>query len=68
MDSFDYEILEDGTIKTTMGKIGAQNHQSAEAFLALVAKLTGGKTTRDTRGDHAQVHTHEHGDDHVHNG
>jgi hypothetical protein len=59
------QILEDGTVKVTTGKIGAQNHMSADAMLAYLAKLLGGKTTIESRGDHAHVHTH--GEDHVHN-
>lgn len=58
---FTGEVLEDGTIKTTTGKIGAQFHQAAEAFMKMIAQLTGGKTTIATRGD-AHTHTHHHGE------
>ena len=70
MNDFQIEILADGTIKSTSGKFGAQNHASAEAFLAMVAKLTGGTTDRRAHGSHAmhhhhagqeQTHTHEGG-------
>ena len=60
MDELAIEILEDGTIKTTSGKVGAQNHQNAEAFLAAIARMTGGKTQRAPRGD-APAHAHRHG-------
>ncbi len=59
------EILDDGTIKTTTDKISAPNHSNAEDFLAVMAKLAGGKTKRERRGNHQHVHgthghTHEH--------
>ena len=65
MDSIQIEVLEDGTIKSTIGKVGAQNHQSAEAFMTDMAKKTGGKVTRKAKGtpSHHQHHgesQHEH--------
>lgn len=58
-DTFTIEILVDGTIKSTTDKIGAQNHQNAEGFFAMIAKLTGGKTTINRRGDVAHAkHSH----------
>lgn len=51
-DSFTVEILADGTIKSTTGKVGAQNHQNAEGFFAMIARLTGGKLSIFRRGDH----------------
>ena len=62
------EILEDGTIKTTViGSIDAANHDSAESFLRDVAKLAGGPTTREARdGAEAHHHHHEDGTHHSH--
>lgn len=64
-DSFEIEILDDGTIKSTTGKVGAQNHQSAEGFFGFLARVTGGKFSRTRRGEHAKVRAdgveqHEH--------
>jgi hypothetical protein len=61
MDVIDIEILADGTIKSTAGKIGAQNHQAAEAFLTDLAKMTGGKVTRKAKGTHSHGHAHGEG-------
>lgn len=58
-DSFTVEILADGTIKSTTGAVGAQNHQNAEGFFSMIARLTGGKLSIFRRGDHAHAkHTH----------
>lgn len=65
-DELHIEILDDGTIKTTAGKVGAQNHQNAEAFLAWLAKETGGKVTRRHRGDAPAHHHHDHEHTHEH--
>ena len=69
MDDFQIEILADGTIKSTSGKFGSTNHASAEAFLSMVARLTGGTTDRRAHGAHA-THTHSHhgGHEHTHEG
>lgn len=48
------EILADGTIKTTSGKIAPAVHANAEAFLREVARLAGGETTR-ARNAHAHT-------------
>lgn len=65
MNDFQIEILADGTIKSTSGKWGAQNHATAEAFLAMVAKLTGGDVDRRAHGSHA-THSHHGGQEHTH--
>jgi len=65
-DSFEIQILDDGTIKSTTGKVGAQNHQSAEGFFGMLARVMGGKTTRNRRGEHAHVHSHGEGEQHEH--
>lgn len=67
MDEFTIEILADGTIKSSTGVVGPQNHQNAEGFFGFLSRLTGGKATRSRRGDHAHVHQHEHGEAHEHN-
>lgn len=56
-DELHITILPDGTIKTTTGQFSPANHQSAEQFLADVARLTGGAVARQ-RQPHA--HTHQH--------
>jgi hypothetical protein len=46
-DTFTVEVLEDGTIKVDSGRISAQNHMTAEAFLRYVAQAApGGTQTR----------------------
>jgi hypothetical protein len=58
MDHFDIVILPDGTVKSSSGPVSPENHQSAEAFLKMLAALTGGTTTRRARGDTEQHHAH----------
>ena len=60
MDAFAIEILEDGTIKSSSGPVSPENHQGAEAFLKMLAALTGGATNRRARGDLAEAHRHTH--------
>lgn len=62
-DTLRLVILEDGTIRTETDRVSAPNHQSAEAFLATVTKLTGGDATRQRKGHH-----HHHHAEHVHQG
>lgn len=59
-DTMRINILADGTIKTETDAISAPNHQSAEAFLADVTKLTGGAMERKRRGNHQHHHHHGH--------
>jgi hypothetical protein len=59
MDEMRIEILPDGTIKTTTDPISPANHQSADAFVNELARLTGGATTKAKRG-HSHTHTHTH--------
>lgn len=54
-DEIRIQILEDGTIKSTTGKVGAVNHQNAEGFFGFLSKMLGGKTVRERRGGHATV-------------
>ena len=63
---FNGKILKDGKIKTTTGAVDPENHQNAEAFFAMIAKLTGGESTREVRGDHQHAHVHH--DHHHHHG
>jgi hypothetical protein len=60
-DSMKITVLEDGTIKTETDKISAANHQSAEAFLSDVTKLSGGEMERQRKAGahHHHHHTHE---------
>lgn len=62
MDKFDVVILEDGTIKSSAGQVSPENHQNAEAFLKMLAGLTGGKASRQRRGDAPEAHHHHHGE------
>jgi hypothetical protein len=62
MDILDIKILADGTIKSSSGQVSPENHQSAEAFLKMLASLTGGATSRQRRGDAPERHHHSHGE------
>jgi hypothetical protein len=58
-DEITIEILADGTIKSTTNPVSPANHQSAEAFMNELARLTGGEATRTKRG-HRHTHAHVH--------
>jgi hypothetical protein len=60
MDNIKIEILADGTIKSTTDAVSPENHTNAEAFMKLLASLTGGESHRQARGD-VPVHQHHHG-------
>ena len=45
-DEMNITILEDGTIKIDSGKISAQQHMTAEAFLRNISQACGGKQER----------------------
>lgn len=62
-DRFTIEILADGTIKSTTDPISPANHQSADAFMADLTKLTGGPASKKAR--HGHTHTHAHTHDHA---
>lgn len=78
MDKLEVEILADGSLKVTSGKVSMANHANAEAFLRELAKGCGGETIRARRydvavslagklADHcADGHTHDNAD-HIHN-
>jgi hypothetical protein len=51
-------ILEDGTVKVETDKIGSANHLSADAFLKLLATLTGGSTKAESKQNHGHTHVH----------
>lgn len=59
-DEMTIEIQVDGTIKTTTSPISPANHQSAEAFVNELTRLTGGPRIAMKRGN-AHGHTHTHG-------
>lgn len=71
-DALTIEILEDGTIRTTTDAVSGANHANAEQFLAYIATLAGGETTRARRGEaqahhhHHDGHSHDHDDHHHH--
>ena len=68
MDTLRFEILKDGTIKTTIaGQISEANHSTAENLLEDIARLTGGPVTRTAlEGGERHHHQHEHGHEHQH--
>ena len=69
MDRIKIEILADGTIKSTTDAVSPENHQNAEAFLKMLATITGGKSSRAMRGDvSTHSHTHVAGQEHSHGG
>jgi hypothetical protein len=69
VDNIRVEILADGTIKSTTDAVSPENHSNAEAFMKLLAQLTGGPATRIARGDVAHSHhTHVAGHEHTHGG
>ena len=59
-DQATFEILEDGTIKVTTGKIGPANHASADALLKYISELAGGQTVIEARPNQSQLHAHAH--------
>lgn len=59
-DRMKITILADGTIKTTSDEISPANHQNAEEFLAMMARLAGGETVREARTDVEHQHQHDH--------
>jgi len=50
-DRFTFEILPDGTIKSSADGVSLANHDNAENFLRNVAQLCGGKVSRSLRTD-----------------
>lgn len=62
-DRFRIRLEDDGTITVITNKISAEQHFSAEEFIAWSAKQVGGNWTREKR---AEAHTHEHGHAHEH--
>jgi len=48
-DEIEIEVLPDGTIKATTGRISQQNHMNAEAFMRHLATAGGGKQERRHR-------------------
>ena len=63
---FTHEVLEDGTVKTTSGKIAMPIHSRGEALLRdLIAQLNGGKGA-NTRTN--LPHAHRDTGMHVHGG
>lgn len=65
-DSIRFEVLKDGTIKSTVvGQISEANHSTAENLFADMARLTGGPVTRTPIED-SDHHQHQHGHEHQH--
>lgn len=57
-DIIQFEILEDGTIKTTTDPISAANHYSADELLKAIDRAAGGEVTITKRHKHAHAHIH----------
>ena len=63
-DQIEFEVLADGTLKITTGKISGPNHGNAESLLKEIRKEMGGEVKRVKKSHN--YHNH-HGDkDHVH--
>jgi len=60
IDTFTITILEDGMIRSVTDAVSAPNHDNCEQFLAAMAKLASGETTREARTD--TPHHHHHAD------
>jgi hypothetical protein len=58
-DVMEIEILEDGTVRSTTGKISLANHGAADQFFAVMFRLMGGSVRRIVRGL-VGAHEHEH--------
>lgn len=65
-DIIDIEILEDGTIKSSTGKVSAPNHANAEGFFRFMAQKCGGLFSRKAKHGHGLHHHHDH--EHQHEG
>lgn len=58
-DTFEVEILPDGSIKLSTDKVSMPNHTQAESFLKEVCRMAGGvKDTKHKAGHHGHTHTH----------
>jgi hypothetical protein len=72
-DAMQVEILADGTMKVTTGKVSMANHMSAEKFLRFASDLLGGTIKQVRRiglNVGLQVALHDHASDghtHTHN-
>lgn len=60
-DKIEVEILDDGSLKITTGKISAANHGGAEILIRELIKSAGGEATREHHG-HSHQHDHERAD------
>lgn len=66
MDRMTITVLEDGTIRSSTDSVSGAAHQNAEDFLASIAEMVGGTTTRQARTDIQHQHHHHHGEEHSH--
>lgn len=57
-DEIDITILDDGTVKSSNDTISASNHQSADKFVADLARNMGGETVVKKKGKTGHVHNH----------
>jgi hypothetical protein len=62
IDKIKITVLEDGTIRSETDEISGANHQVAEEFLTMIARLAGGESERVRRTDVFR-HSHEHSGD-----
>ncbi len=63
-DTIEVEVLEDGSLKITTGKVSMPNHTNAEGLIRELVTGMGGKSQRVRKGLH--THTHEQGHEHEH--
>ena len=61
-DTIEIEILDDGRIKVTTGKVSAVHHASADELLSLIATLAGGDVSKQRRTT-SHNHNHNHATD-----
>lgn len=62
-DEIKVEILDDGSLKISTGKISMANHGGAELLIRELIKGAGGEAVRAKAG---HAHSHDHHGEHVH--
>jgi len=65
-DTFQIEVLEDGTLSIDTDGFTPQQHQQADEFVAELGKLMGGEVVVKEKRSHAKQHGHHHDHQHGH--
>jgi hypothetical protein len=61
MDTIEFKILEDGTLEVKTSAVSTGNHMSADALMASLDELMGGKVDIKKNPDkHRHAHDHKH--------